>query len=261
MNVADIAPFSYLRVFTRVDGHPMKETVNTFSIERLRGNLETGFISSDTDSYDIQSCWSWRITQKWLDDPRNVYEILESDRGRNIAYGESSLKRMTPLMFLEFKKQSFHLSRHFKYDVDGLEGAHSGYRFSKMRKLRGDECVERRADGWYETVASRHQPVPLRVAKFLRPPTITLADGQIVKITHLSELGELIYDPVGLRSVKKSLLTREAYDIITHHRADFGYAEELEDFLVGDEPIYRASSLEMPEFSEALRQRDLLGHS
>ena len=257
MKIEDIRPHSYLRVFTRVDGHPMKEAVNNFAIEKgIDGRWCTGFISKDTDSYDYQTRWSWVITQEWLDDPNNFYEILGSPEGLNKAYGECFLGLFTNTegMFEPYK-YGFLKSCHFRFDIDGLEYTEPGYKFSTMRRLQGSECIERRDDGYYETVAARHQPVPLLIAKFIDPPQIELNDGRFVTITHITELGELVYDPVGLKSVPKSLLTRAAYDVITHHRANFKFADSLEDFLVGDEPVYRASSLELPEFKLAVMMK------
>lgn len=254
MKLEDIKPNSFLRVFTRVDGHPMKETVNNFSIVRgLDGCWCTSFISKDTGSYDLQSRRSWTLTQEWLDDPSNFYEVVGFHEGLDRAYGESFLGKFSCMSTVhEPHKYGFLKSCHFRFDIDGLEYTHPGYRFSTMRRLSGSECAERRSDGIYLNVASRHEPVPLLIAKFVNPPTIELKDGRSAVITHITELGELVYDPIGLKSVSKALLGRAAYDVITNHRAEFKFADSLEEFLVGDHPIYRSSSLEMPEFQVAL---------
>lgn len=235
-----------IKVFEGND--PLKASVHNYIVQGEKGSrrashdgsLYLEHISSNSDNYSDLRIYP-KLTQQLLDDPNIEIEFYDYMTMGDEVYNESSLKYY--LRDISIARE-FLPSKYFKYDIDGKENTKAGFKFSEMKPLAPNERFEYKDGGLHISNKAMHQPVPLKIAQYETPEKIRLKNGKTVTITHISELGELIYNTNGLKSVDKSLLDKDSYRGFLQRRKP-NMADTLDECLVGDKAQHRERFLDM----------------
>jgi hypothetical protein len=240
-DVSEIKDLTVIKMTTYMDDHPLKASVHHYLVKSFPDGLRIlEHIASEASNYSREMAHP-KLTNKWLFDPKHDLEFSSFTEKGHVPYGESSLNQALHCLSIA---RAFHTSNVFKFDIDGKENTKPGFKFSELKPLSNLEKFEVQGGQLQVIQKYLHQPEPLKIAKFENPVRIELNNGKSVNITHITELGELIYNAKGLKSVDKSLLTSESYKAMIELSGQ-KMADKIEDFLVGDKAQHRASFLEM----------------
>lgn len=250
-DVREIPPNTSVKVTSYKDDNPFKKTEIWYSTERnpvykdngLNG-IVLGFETSAPGSYSpIEARSITEPTNEWLNDPRHTVDVLTTletvehvSRFRN----ERALAKLVQHLFWGQKKQ--HDSKYFKFDIDGMERTEKNFKFSEMSKIKSKRG--QRYDWGYEfSEEEMHMPVRLQIGKLTRPRTIDLINGNTVTITHISSVGELIYDIEHFKSVDRKFLTYKPFSAYDDMLWRAKIEDTIEDHLQGDVAEYRPGFL------------------
>lgn len=241
-DLSQLNGLTVVRIKSFRDNNPFKATVHNYTVEADGTNEpRLKLVSLNADSYSSKGRRT-NLTYDLLNDPTvevKFYDFLSTD---HLIYAESTLETITRSLKAD---GLLHQSNYFKFDIDGKEHGWPGFKFSEMKQLPHDERFVHKNGFFHVTEKEQHRPVPLRIAKYETPPTIQLKNGRSLKITHITELGELIYNAQGLKSVDKSLIVAESLELLLRKTLyDYKMAPALEDFLVGDIAKHRHKFLE-----------------
>ena len=244
-DVTQIEPRMLIKLTTKKDGNPhksssqwLKAEINPLYTYNDLNGLVISPITNQTENYDtLQSISITSPNNEWLLSNNHEIEFHTGQQVRDFTHEEILLGYMLRDLSLA---RAFQVSNHFKFDIDGFERASPNFRFSEISKIFGHETAERRQDGVHITDGTIHRPHPLKIAKFDSPRVVTLRSGDHIPITHITELGELIYDSVGLKSVNKHDLCRGYVEQLKVNYMLPKMASKLEDHLLGDTPQFRA---------------------
>lgn len=254
-DVTELKAGMAVRWTTRIDNHPMKTSVRWFLVEQNDvyknngiGGLVLCYKVDQSDNYSHRKNISITVpTNEWLLDPCHDVDIFTSALYRRFMFDESMLIHY--LGKLE-SSGAFHDSNFFKFDIDGYERTESNYRFSHFKSLFSKHKVEHGVDGSvYIAQETLHRPFALKIAKYVNPRVLDTITGDSVEITHITELGDLIYDIRGLKCIDKIML-KEYYTDRLKYKCDLPkFCDSLEECITGDIPQYR------PDFSFSIAAR------
>lgn len=242
-DVSQIKHMMIVRIKSLIDNNPFKASVHNYIVKNKEcEEPRLSFVSRNSDSYSDHNI-RYELNNDLLNDPTievKFYEFLDMDA---LIYAELSFDTIARDLTAN---KAFHQSNYFKFDIDGQEYGGPGYKFSEMKPLPSNERFVFKNGNYHVTTKERHRPIPLRIAKYETPITVELKNGKNLKITHITELGELIYNAQGLKSVNKMLITDDSLEALTRKTLmhDCKFAPALESFLVGDTPQYRQSFLD-----------------
>lgn len=247
-DIQDVKQLMVVKIKVFEGNDPLKSSVHNYIVQGEAGSrrashdgsLYLEHVSSNNDNYSEFIIYP-KLNQQLLDDPNIEIEFYNYMTMGAAVYKESSLRHYIRDISL---KREFLPSNYFKFDIDGKENTKPGFKFSEMKPLAPNERFEYKDGALCVSLKSLHQPTPLKIAQYETPQKILLKNGRTVTITHISELGELIYNAQGLKSVDKSLLDERSYENFLNRRNP-KMADALDDFLVGDKAQYRAKFLEM----------------
>lgn len=248
LDLKDVKQLMVAKIKIFEDNNPLKASVHNYIVRGEDGSrkashdgrLYLDHVSSDTDNYSLHKIYP-KLTQDLIDDPWLEVEFYTWESMGHEVYQEIGLEVYLRDIMLA---RDFLPSNYFKFDIDGKENTKPGFKFSEIKPLAPNERFDFYNGALHISKKSLHQPVPLKIAQYKTPEQIKLKNGKTVTITHISELGELIYSAKGLKSVDKSLLDSKSYDSFLDRRGPT-MADSLDDSLVGDKAQYRASFLEM----------------
>jgi hypothetical protein len=244
----DVKNFMFAKITVFENKDPLKSSVHNFLVEGGKGSrrashdgsLYLEYQSSSADNYSESRIYP-KLSQELLDDPNIEIEFYNYMTIHSEMNNEFSLS-----IYLRdiSRARDFLPSNYFKFDIDGKENTKPGFKFSELKPLAPNERFEYKDGALHLSLKSIHQPVPLKIAQYETPQEILLKNGRTVTITHISELGELIYNAQGLKSVDKSLLDVRSYENFLNRRNP-KMTDALDDCLVGDKAQYRAKFLDM----------------
>ena len=245
-DISELKAGMAVRWTTRIDNHPMKKSARWFLVEQNDvyknngvGGLILGYKVDQTDNYSRSKHLSITVpTNEWLLDTRHDVDIFTSAQYRRFMFDESMLCHYLSKMEAA---GVFHDSNFFKFDIDGYERTESDYRFSHFKSLFSNKHkVEYGFDGkMYISQDTLHRPFALKIAKYVNPRILDTITGDSVEITHITELGDLIYDINGLKSIDKIML-KEYYTDRLEYKHDLPkFCDSLEECISGDIPQYR----------------------
>lgn len=170
MKLEDINGRVNVQVTTLTDRNPKMRSVSIMTLERIDGVPTASVVAGHPGSYAVSapSARPFDIDQAWLDQ-----RSIKSFATPQLAAAES-IKMSTLNMLIEEvgKKNGFHLASFNKHDVDSAKG-----------RLEADPA---------------HR---LHIAKLEKPFSIELQSGRTVPVSHISNIGELIYKAEGLKSL------------------------------------------------------------
>ena len=225
------------------DNNPFKKSVcwyfvNQNNLYKNNGNngLTLDFKCNQPDNYTFLERKSIiTFDNNWLNDPSHCLEFFDFQEQQ--GSDEESLNILIQNLRI---KQCFHTSNHFLFDIDGYERTKEGFKFSDSKSLFAKDKFEYRNGAHYLTEESIHRPVPLKIAKFKKPKFLKLKTGETVLITHITEIGELVYSAKGLRSIDRQLLEKGFTSKIYENHIYLDMEDSIEDFLIGDIAQYRS---------------------
>lgn len=187
MKLQDINERIGVQVTTFVDRNPQKRCDSMMYLERVDGTVVAEVTAAHPGSYHVAHLpQSFDIDQNWLDQ-RQIKTF-----GRQEFAAETIKVATLNFLIEEINfKSGFHPSSFAKHEVDNAGG-----------KV-------------YPADSSR-----LQIAKLEKPFELELKNGKTIGITHVSNIGELIYKAQGLKSVPFEQATLGGIDQLARGIAD-----------------------------------------
>jgi hypothetical protein len=250
-DVRDIPPATTIKVTSLKDGNPFKKTVTWYTSEKndvyQNNGLDGIILSFETNQAGSYSPVEARTittpTNEWLNNPRHMVEFLTDfdtvEHAKNYR-NETVLAELVDRLFWVERKQ--HNSKYFRFDIDGMERTEKNFKFSEINKIKSKSG--QRYDWGYEFSEEEiHRPIRLQIGKLTKPRTIDLINGNRVAITHITSVGELIYDIEKFKCVNRMFLAYEFSNAYRDMLWNAKIQDTIEDHLQGDVAEYRPGFL------------------